>query len=264
MTQIVSVSSLKGGVGKTSVALGLASATMNSGTDALVIDLDPHGDASTGLGMSAVRSADGDAATVLGHPKKASLRTAAAPAGWLQRSDARGSSRLDVVAGSSRSTAYEHLPANRKNLGRLCSALERAQDYELVIIDCPPALNTLTKIAWAASDKVLSVAEPSLFSVAGTERTMRAIARFESESPYRVRAASVVVNKVHPEREEHRYRIEEMQGMFGPLMVSPTIPESPVWQQIQGSAYPVHAWGGAEADELAEAYDAILAGLLRG
>ena len=51
---------------------------------------------------------------------------------------------------------------------------------------------------------------------------------------------------------------------LGRLLVSPAIPQSPVWQQIQGSAHPVHAWGGAEARALAEAYDAILAGLLRG
>lgn len=63
---------------------------------------------------------------------------------------------------------------------------------------------------------------------------------------------------------EHRYRIEEMEGMFGRLLVSPAIPQSPVWQQIQGSAHPVHAWGGTEARALAEAYDAILVGLLRG
>ena len=48
MPRIVSVSSLKGGVGKTSIVLGLASAALHGGLKTLVIDLDPHGDASTG------------------------------------------------------------------------------------------------------------------------------------------------------------------------------------------------------------------------
>ncbi len=47
MPRIVSISSLKGGVGKTSITLGLASAALHSGLSTLVIDLDPHGDAST-------------------------------------------------------------------------------------------------------------------------------------------------------------------------------------------------------------------------
>ena len=261
MTQVVSISSLKGGVGKTSVTLGLASAALNRGVPTLVVDLDPHGDASTGLAVSTARAQGSDAAALLSSPKRVRLSEVAVPAGWLSLPEVSGG-RLDVVVGSARSNAYEHLAVQRKNLSRLVTALEQAGDYELVLIDCPPALNSLTMIAWAASNKVLSVAEPSLFSVAGTERTMRAIARFEQESEFKVRAASVVVNKVQPHSAEHRYRIEELEGMFGRLLVSPTIADTAVWQQVQGSAYPVHAWPGQEAREMAQDFDQILAGLL--
>lgn len=56
--QIVSISSLKGGVGKSSVTLGLASAALAAGIPTLVIDLDPHADASTALGVRAHGSRD--------------------------------------------------------------------------------------------------------------------------------------------------------------------------------------------------------------
>ena len=56
--QIVSISSLKGGVGKSSVTLGLASAAMDDGHRALVVDLDPHADATTGLGAAATSAGD--------------------------------------------------------------------------------------------------------------------------------------------------------------------------------------------------------------
>ena len=52
MPRIVSISSLKGGVGKTSITLGLASAALHGGLKTLVIDLDPHADASTGLDVA--------------------------------------------------------------------------------------------------------------------------------------------------------------------------------------------------------------------
>lgn len=261
MPQIVSISSLKGGVGKTSVTLGLTSAALARGLRTLVVDLDPHGDASTGLGVPA-RPAEGvGTAASLRSPRKHPVARTAVPAGWLSLPGVEPGSRLDVVLGSSGSSTFERLEPNAKNLSRLRTALAGAQDYDLVLVDCPPSLNTLTMIGWAASEKVLAVAEPSLFSVAGTERTMRAIARFETHSEHQVRAASVVVNKVREDSEEHRYRIEEMQSMFGPLVVSPTIPEFPEWQQVQGSAYPIHLWPRT-GQEMRRSFDAILTGLL--
>lgn len=263
MTQVVSISSLKGGVGKTSVTLGLASAAAARGLNTLVVDLDPHGDASTGLAVSTHTSDGADAATVLRSPRKKSVEASCVPAGWQSDRTSGRRPRLDVIVGSSGSVAFDHLPPTRKNLSRLKTALSHTTRYDLVLIDCPPTLNTLTMIAWAASQKVLAVAEPSLFSVAGTERTMRAIARFESESEFKVQAASVVVNKAQPDSAEHRYRIEEMQGMFGKLMVEPTIADSTVWQQVQGSASPIHAWTGTEeAVAMAQAFDTILGGLV--
>lgn len=64
---------------------------------------------------------------------------------------------------------------------RLKSLVDGLSGYDLVLVDCPPSLSGLTRIAWAASHQVLLVAEPSLFSVAGTERTMRAIRMFSNE-----------------------------------------------------------------------------------
>ncbi len=57
------------------------------------------------------------------------------------------------------------------------------QDYELVLIDCAPSLNALTRTAWAASDRVTVVTEPGLFSVAAADRALRAIERSVAASP---------------------------------------------------------------------------------
>lgn len=264
MSTIVSISSLKGGVGKTSVLLGLASAAQASGLRTLVIDLDPHGDASTGLGA---RSGS-DIGTLLLDPQAPALAEALTPSTWsalgsLGSATATGlEPGIWVARGSARSTLLESLPS-AQTLPRLANLLEGEQEkFDLVLIDCPPTLGRLTEMAWAASSRVISVAEPSLFSVAGSERTLRAIARFEENSPYAVPAASIVINKVREGDPEHDYRSEEMRTLFGALVAPTLVPDSPLLQRIQGSAYPVHYWPEAEAQPLADSYTALLLGLL--
>src|SRR3954451_10182224 len=76
---VVSVCSLKGGVGKTSVVLGLASAALAKGVPTLVVDLDPQADATTGLD---VVSGESDVATLLGNPRRKILDAAVRTSGW--------------------------------------------------------------------------------------------------------------------------------------------------------------------------------------
>lgn len=257
--QIVSVSSLKGGVGKSSVTLGLASAALQAAVPTLVVDLDPHADATTGLG---VHPEDGhDIGEVLRKPRRGVLERVVVASSWAVR-DGLDAKALDVAPGSARSSHLDRAAYKDKDLGRLERALTDATGYDLVLVDCPPTLSALTRTAWAASDKVLSVAEPSLFSVAGTKRTMTAIAQFEQSRTWAVPAAGVVVNKVQHSSVEHRHRLAELRELFGGLLVNPVIPDLPVWQQAQGAAWPIHRWPGAEAEDISGRYTAILRGLL--
>lgn len=263
--QIVSISSLKGGVGKSSVALGLASAALIEGTRTLVVDLDPHADATTGLGVKAPSGRN--VGKVLGkRGKPGSLRTVTVSSPWAEREQEKQDRKdlvLDVAPGSSASSLFDRAQYRRSDLARLERSMEGLDsDYDLVIIDCPPNLNTLTRVAWAASHKVLSVAEPSLFSVAGTKRTMTAIARFERNTHWAVNSAGVVVNKVQPESREHKHRVEELEELFGDLLVAPVLPDYQVWQRAQGAAWPIHRWPGEDAAEIAGRYTQILEGLL--
>jgi chromosome partitioning protein len=147
-------------------------------------------------------------------------------------------------------------------LRRLSHVLATADNYELVLVDCPPSLNGLTRMAWSASDKVTLVAEPGLFSVAGTERTMRAIQLFRQEFAPGLSPAGIVANRVRSGSSEHAFRLAEMQTMFGKLLLTPHIPEQANWQQIQGAAHAVHHWPGDSAKNSSALYDALLQNLL--
>ncbi|MGO4385196.1 ParA family protein [Specibacter sp. RAF43] len=245
--QVVSISSLKGGVGKTSVTLGLASAALAAGIPTLVIDLDPHADATTGLGVRAAGQVD--IGRLIKSPRRANLAANVVPSGWLaaHQHDDGTAPVLDVAMGSAFSGIYDRPDLGRRDLRRLAAVLSNADrdgtaPYQLVLIDCPPSLNGLTRMAWTASSRVLLVAEPGLFSVAGTQRTLRAIELFRSEFAPALVPAGIVANRVRSGSSEHTYRLAEMKTMFGDLLLSPTIPEQANWQQIQGAAHPIHQW----------------------
>ncbi|QCB98181.1 ParA family protein [Arthrobacter sp. PAMC25564] len=265
--QVVSISSLKGGVGKTSVTTGLASAALAAGIPTLVVDLDPHADASTALGVHP----DGqlDIGRMLKAPRRARLADNVVPSGWVERARGSGSPAgspvpiLDVAVGSAYTGIYDRPDLGRRDLRRLSAVLAGAENYELVLVDCPPSLNGLTRMAWSASDKVTLVAEPGLFSVAGTERTMRAIQLFRQEFAPNLSPAGIVANRVRSASSEHSFRMAEMQSMFGELLLSPVIPEQANWQQIQGAAHSVHHWPGDSAKNAAALFDALLANLMK-
>lgn len=218
--QVVSISSLKGGVGKTSVTTGLASAALAAGIPTLVVDLDPHADATTALGVQPGDQLD--IGRMLKSPRRAKLADNVVGSSWTARALSNGSGPgvLDVAVGSAYTGIYDRPDLGRRDLRRLSSVLAGA-DYELVLIDCPPSLNGLTRMAWSASDKVALVAEPGLFSVAGTERTMRAIQLFRQEFAPNLSPAGIVANRVRTGSSEHTYRLAEMESMFGELLLSP-------------------------------------------
>lgn len=252
--RVVSVSSLKGGVGKTTVTLGVASASFAQGLRTLVIDMDPQSDASTGLDV--VMGNHLTVAHVLGNPKPQTIRQAIAPSGWTKNH--RGT--VHAMLGSPANMQFDTPLLTKREIWRMEEVLaELEADYDVVLLDCPPSLNGLTRMAWTASDRVLVVTEPSLFSVAATQRAFRAIDELQRAVSPRLQALGAVINRVRPQSIEHQFRIDEMREMFGRKVIEPPLQERVVLQQAQGSATPVHLWPGESAEEAAGLFDALLA-----
>ena len=239
---------------------GLASAALSAGIPTLVVDLDPHADATTALGVQ--RGEQLDIGRMLKSPRKAKLPENVASSSWVSNGSSGG--KLDVAVGSAFTGIYDRPDLGRRDLRRLSAVLAGTTNYELILVDCPPSLNGLTRMAWSASDRVVLVAEPGLFSVAGTERTMRAIQLFRQEFAPHLAPAGIVANRVRTGSAEHTFRLSEMESMFGELLLTPHIPEQANWQQIQGAAHSVHHWPGDSAKNSAKLFDALLQSLLQG
>jgi cellulose biosynthesis protein BcsQ len=254
---VVSVCSLKGGVGKTSVVLGLASAALSRGVPTLVVDLDPQADATTGLDVS--EPSDLSIADVISSSRRKLLDSAAAASGWNDGQPGL----LDVIPGSSDSAVLDGPRPTEKSLLRLGQVLARAQGYRLVLIDCPPSFGGLTRSGLVAAQRAIVVSEPALFSVTAADRALRAIHDLRASIAPALQPLGVLINRYRERSPEHRYRVSELTSMFGPLVLSPAVAERSALQQAQGASQPVHHWPGPAAGDLASAFDAHLSRIMR-
>jgi chromosome partitioning protein len=249
---VASVLSLKGGVGKTTVVLGLVSAAVHAGLDVLLVDLDPQMNATTTV---EVDESEPNIAGVMANPRRSVVNSALRRSAW--------SDHLRVIPGSEATEALNHPEPTAKHLARLTTALAKVEPApDLVLIDCPPSLGQLTRSALVASDRAVLVTEPSLYAVTGVQRALEAVQQ-ERLSHRHLQPLGVVVNRVRPRMTEHEYRLAELRELFGPLVLNPTLPDRAAIQQAQGAAVPIHQWPTAGAREIAAMFDALLDRLLR-
>ncbi|ANZ38473.1 chromosome partitioning protein ParA [Lentzea guizhouensis] len=254
----VSVLSLKGGVGKTTVVLGLASAALRRGVRTLVIDLDPQCNATSTLEPEDPKASIYD---VLKDPSEENLEQAIRPSRW--------GDGIDVLSGSEDAELLNHPDPNESRLHRLKAALRTLRDmydefpYQLVLLDCPPSLGQLTRSALVAADRALLVTEPTMFAVAGVQRAFEAVQNERENNNTDLQPLGVVVNRVRPRSHEHQFRIEELRDIFGPLVMPVALPDRLAVQQAQGACMPIHEWGTPGAREVALAFNLLLARIQR-
>ncbi|TDP97241.1 ParA family protein [Labedaea rhizosphaerae] len=258
--QTVAVLSLKGGVGKTTVVLGLASSAMRRGARTLVVDLDPQCNATTTLDPEETETTLAD---VLENPRLPVLREAIRPSAWGEE--------VDVLVGSEDLEGLNDPTAGARTLGKLGRALEAVGHlitehdlpYQLVLLDCPPSLGRLTRSALVAAQGALLVTEPTLYAVTGAQRAFEAVDQVHDEHNDQLRTLGVVVNKVRSHSYEHQFRIAELREHFGTLVMPVALPDRLAVQQSQGACMPIHQWNTPGAREVSLAFNLLLARLLR-
>lgn len=174
--RVLALANQKGGVGKTTTAINLGTALAAIGETVLIIDLDPQGNASTGLGIerSRRRVSTYDVLTGEIELRDAVLETAV-PRLHIAPST-MDLSGIELELASQRDRAFRLRDAIRRLNGTSDSDPERTDpEYTYVLIDCPPSLNLITVNAMAASNAILVPLQCEFFALEGLSQLLKTV-----------------------------------------------------------------------------------------
>jgi chromosome partitioning protein len=181
--RILAVANQKGGVGKTTTAINLGTALAAAGHRVLVIDLDPQGNASTGLGIGRRVRQLTSYELILGEVElaEAILET--------------GIPGLSMVPASEdlSGAEFELMSRERREFQLSRAIRSRVRDYDEVLIDCPPSLNLLTINALVAADSALVPMQCEFYALEGLSQLMRTIERVQRALNPRLELQGVVL-----------------------------------------------------------------------
>jgi len=239
--RIVAVANQKGGVGKTTTAINLATALAAAGHRVLLIDLDAQGNASTGLGIERKARAVTSYELILG---EAELESAVV---------ATDIPRLFIVPASQDLAGADlELTARERREFLLSRAIRsRVGDYDEVLVDCPPSLNLLTINALAAADSVLVPLQCEFYALEGLSQLLHTIERVQRALNPRLDLQGIVLT-MYDQRNNLCFLVAaDVRGHLGAKVFDTMIPRNVRIAEAPSHGKPVliydHGCAGSQA-----------------
>ncbi|MCG7628289.1 AAA family ATPase [Epibacterium sp. MM17-32] len=230
--RIVAIANQKGGVGKTTTAINLAAAMVEEGMRVLLVDLDPQGNASTGLGVEADER---------DHTTYDLLVEEAELSQCIRETDLED--LCIIPATVDLSSADIELFSNEKRSFLLHDALRQPAmaeyDWDYILIDCPPSLNLLTVNAMVAAHSVLIPLQSEFFALEGLSQLMLTIREVRQAANPNLRIEGVVLT-MYDRRNNLSQQVEQdARDNLGDLVFRTKIPRNVRVSEAPSYAMPV-------------------------
>jgi chromosome partitioning protein len=232
--RVVAIANQKGGVGKTTTAINLATALAALGEKVLILDIDPQGNASTGLGVPRHLRRSSVYEVIMGEQSlMEAVMPTALPGLHLAPADA-DLSGIELELGQAAGRNFrlrDALAVLRQDKG--------PDRFTYVLIDCPPSLNLLTVNAMAAADAVLVPLQCEFFALEGLTQLMRTVELVRASLNPRLEIQGVVLTMYDKRNALSEHVARDVRSHFGEAVYETVIPRNVRVSEAQSFGKPV-------------------------
>ena len=218
-THIVAVANQKGGVGKTTTAINLATALVAINKTVLILDLDAQGNASTGLGISLDDRVSSTYDIIIGNADLSDVikRTSIEGLYIAPATTDLSSADVDLVANDKRTMVLKN---------SIIELVKKETKFDYIIIDCPPALSLLTINAFVACESVLVPLQAEFFALEGLSQLMLTVREVRSTLNKNIKIQGIVLT-MYDKRNNLSVQIEDdVRENLGKLVYETVIPRN--------------------------------------
>ena len=213
---VIAIANQKGGVGKTTTAINLGTALAQAGHRCLILDLDPQGNASTGLGSQSEDRAFSTYDAMRGDMDLAQITMETGVPGLSLAPASVDLSGLDV-----------ELAESTERLHRLKALLQAERPrFDFIVIDCPPSLNVLTVNAMVAADDVIVPLQCEFFALEGLSQLLDTVRRVQQGLNPALRIEGIVLTMYDQRNRLSSQVAEDVRGTLGDVVYETVIPRN--------------------------------------